>query len=133
MGAGETAGIVVVTVAIIQGLLKLGEHLINKYTETKNEKNHDKVIDALEDICQKINVQCGLNELQSQQLKELHDWHSPRDADGVPLWYVPRSWTATQQEIVNRIQRITEIEFKILSIIERLERRLEAYDRPKDQ
>lgn len=128
MGAAETTGIVVVTVAIIQGLLKLSEHLVNKYLDGKTETAEDKILNRLISVESKIGTDCGLNEMQSMQLRQLHDVLLRVDADGVPLPYVPRSWMETQKEIVDRLQKITETEYKMLGIIERLERRLEALD-----
>jgi hypothetical protein len=129
MGPGETAGIVIVTVAVIQGSLKLVEHLVSKYNDRQEEAKLEKIAETLAVVQDKIGNECGLNEIQSQQLKDLHDMHSHRDKDGVPLWFVPRSWADTQKELVDRLQKITEIEFKILGIIERLERRLEVLDK----
>jgi len=111
MGPAETTGIVIITVAIIQGLLKLTEHLINKHADVADELKDDKILSVLS--------------VQSQQLKDLHDSHSRVDADGIPLWYVPRSWMEAQKQIVDRLQKITETEYKMLGIIERLERRLD--------
>ena len=128
MGAAETAGIVVVTVAIIQGLLKLSEHLVNKYLDRKEEVAEEKILDRLEAVESKIGTDCGLNEMQSMQLRQLHDVLLRVDADGVPLSYIPRSWMETQKEIVDKIQKMTQTEYKMLGIIERLERRLEALD-----
>ena len=33
-----------------------------------------------------------LSEEERAQLKQLYEWHSKKDDDQVPLWYVPRSW-----------------------------------------
>lgn len=128
MGPAETTGIVVITVAIIHGLVGLVKYLL-KQNEEKTEKTaSQEIIKSLNTIEKKIGADCGLNELQSSQLKELYDLHSRVDPDGVPLWYVPRGWAETQKDIVERLQKITEIEYKMLGIIERLERRLELFD-----
>lgn len=135
MGPAETAGIVVITVAVTQGLINLVKYLIDKRQEEQAKKaeqelikNDEKIIDMLDEIKAKVGTDCGLNELQSSQLRELYDLHSRVDPDGVPLWYVPRGWAETQKDIVERLQKITETEYKMLGIIERLERRLEIMD-----
>jgi hypothetical protein len=124
MGPAETTGIVIITVAIIQGLLKLVEHLINKYSDKDEENTVDEILKKVIEIEDK----CGLNEVQAGQLKDLYDSHSRRDADGIPLWYVPRSWMTTQKDIIDRLQEMQATDFKMLGIIERLERRLETFD-----
>lgn len=131
MGPAETAGIVVVTVALIQGLVGLVKYLLKQRQEETEQKSNREVIDLLHNIKDKVGSDCGLNEIQSSQLRELYDLHSRVDPDGVPLWYVPRGWAETQKDIVERLQRITETEYKMLGIIERLERRLEMFDNRK--
>ncbi len=67
----------------------------------------------------------GLTTTQAGQLQQLSTLHARVDKDGTPLWYVPRSWSETQREIVKRLEKITQIEIKMLGIIERLESKLE--------
>jgi len=35
-----------------------------------------------------------------QCVSEMYKMHDKYDADGVPLWYTPRSWSETQKEII---------------------------------
>ena len=52
----------------------------------------------------KIEDKAGLSERQAEELKLLHNLHNVKDSDGSPIWYVPRSWAATQREIVDKIK-----------------------------
>ena len=54
-----------------------------------------------------------------QQIDDLHDWHNQRDADGVLLWWVPRS-------LSDSIEKQTEATRAQTRMIERLIDRLEA-------
>lgn len=123
MGPGETTGIVIIVVAVLQGIFKLTEHVIAKYSHTpqldRDAVSNRDVLDAV------ITSKCGLTESQAEQLRMLHELHNIKDTDGVPLWYVPRSWADTQKEIVNELRSITETQYKTLSLIERLEKKLE--------
>ena len=104
MSAGLIAAIVAVTVCAVEGLIGIIRMLISKFVE--KDKDY-------------------LTTEQHLMLKALYDLHSHYDKDGVPLWYVPRSWADTQKEIVTELRMVTEIQKKTLDIIERLERRLD--------
>jgi len=118
MGPVETTGIVIVTVAIIQGLIKLVQHVIDKKSVT--EKKPD-IYQTLQEIKDKIGTECGLNEKQSAQLFATHNLLMQKDSEGMPLVYFPRqSWGDTQKEIAERLQTVSEMQMKMLGLIERL-------------
>lgn len=48
--------------------------------------------------------------------------HLKFDADGSPIWYVPRSWANVQKEIVNVCREISQHQEMIAKTLERLER-----------
>lgn len=112
----ENAALVAVigiTMAIIQGGIGLVKFLINKYShkETDDKANATfKKLVKIEDLTVK-----------------LHEMHNRYDSDGTPIWYVPRSWADTQKDIVDHLHSITEMNMKMLGIIERLERRLDNH------
>lgn len=113
MTGAETAGIVAITMAVIETLTGLVKYVIGKYTPEKQKE----CCSALEHKVERIN----------QRLASLHDMHTRFDSEGVPVWYFPRGWTETQKEIVDKLQVISQLEMKMLGIIERLERRLENH------
>ena len=117
MGPAETTGIVVIVGLVLQGVFKLAEHIIGKYGE--GEVTNKQILDVL------TKRPCGLNDRQSEQLTKLHDLHDIVDSDGVPLWYVPRSWATTQKEIVTELRGIAETQHRTLSLMLRLEKKLE--------
>ncbi len=121
MGGPETAGIVVITVVVIQGLMGLIKYIIAKNNSNKENLNHNSIMLKLNDI----EDSCGMTDNQDFWLHELHKMHTRYDSDGTPMWYVPRSWAETQKEIVNQLRSVSEVNMKMLDIIERLERRLE--------
>lgn len=121
MGGPETAGIVVITVVVIQGLMGLVKYMIAKNDNNKKNLEHNSIMSKLNDI----EDNCGMTDDQAFWLHELHKMHARYDSDGTPLWYVPRSWADTQKEIVNQLRIVSEVNMKMLDIIERLERKLE--------
>lgn len=127
VGVAETAGIVVVTMAIIHGLLKLVDHLIDSKRNDKRTELDEKTIEVLSRVDERLSDDdnCGLNEQQNQELHELYVSHSRVDVDGTPLWYVPRSWAESQKELAVQLQNISSLNYKMLGIIERLEKRME--------
>lgn len=104
MSGGLIAAIVAITVCAVEGLIGIIKMLINKFVD----KDRD-----------------YLTTEQHMMLKSLYDLHNHIDTDGVPLWYVPRSWATTQRDIVSELRILSEIQKKTLDIIERLERRLD--------
>lgn len=120
MGPAETTGIVIVTVAIIQGLIGLTKFLIEKL----NGKQKDTIENTLADIQNKIGKECGLNERQSGQLHAIYETILQKDSEGMPLVYFPRqSMGDVQKEIAARLEGVAEMQLKMLGIIERIERR----------
>lgn len=129
MGPAETTGLVLFSVIVFQGLMKLISVLVDKFGNgTKSNSILPKdLLEAISDVHSEIKEKkCGLTEIQGQELKMLHDLHNIKDADGTPLWYVPRSWAVTQKETVDKLHLITETQFKIVDAVSRLERKLEG-------
>ena len=104
MSAGLIVAIVAITVCMAKGLIGIVKMLISKLVS--KDKDY-------------------LTPEQNMMLKSLYDLHNHIDTDGVPLWYVPRSWAETQKETVTELRVVTEIQKKTLDIIERIERRLD--------
>lgn len=125
MGTAETAGIVIITVAIIQGLIGLIKYLLNRQNDTEEVDNFVQINSKLENIDDKIANECGLNDKQSNQLYNVHELITKTDGEGRPLIYFPfSSYTETQKEIAERLQTVSEVQLKMLGIIERLEKRI---------
>jgi GTP1/Obg family GTP-binding protein len=51
------------------------------------------------------------------RVEDLHETHSVRDSDGVPLFYFPRSIQQTQNEMLSRLQSIAEIQRQTLELL----------------
>lgn len=71
-----------------------------------------------------------------ERIEEQHDWvrvlfqqHSKVDADGIPLWYVPRSFIETQKEIVSILLNISSQMDKSTYILDSLLKRIEEVER----
>lgn len=89
--------VVGITVAFIEGCIGLIKFLINKLKREDDIASHNLILKKLEKI--------GEETARTSWTQE--------------------SWADTQKEIVDRIHVITEMNMKMLGIIERLERRLE--------
>ena len=64
--------------------------------------------------------------------RELHDMHNKFDSDGTPLWYVPRSWSKVQTEILKTVNTISHTQEKlgdtisrISNVLDKIEQRVE--------
>ena len=88
-------------IAISFGLIEIIKALINKrFSNNKNGVS-------------------GLTDEQKQQLKTLHDLHYRFDDNGVPLWYVPRSWGELLKEIAKLLEKVSHIQKTIIKTQER--------------
>jgi len=61
----------------------------------------------------------------------LWEVHNKHDQDGVPVWYVPRSWAETQEKVVENLRQVAELTRRSLELLERIERR-SLIDKSKD-
>lgn len=57
----------------------------------------------------------------ASQIDDLYNMHDQRDTNGVPIWYVPRSWARTQEKMLECLREISRHQERTLGIIERLE------------
>ncbi len=96
---GATGGMFLV----VMGLMALIKHLI---PAPKKADDDDSRMDEIKVVVDKI-----------------FDMHARFDEDGTPLWYVPRSWSSTQDQIVETLRDIAETQRRTVDILERLERR----------
>ena len=96
----ETTALVAVvgiTVALIEGGIGLIKFLVNKLKKDGETKIHDLILQKIEKIGEETSKTS----------------------------WAQQNWADTQKEIVDRILVITEMNMKMLVIIERLERRIE--------
>ena len=92
---------------VVLGLFEIVKTLVGKAIPNKSALHFNGFRKDLSDIRTKID--------------RLDDLHSPKDSDGVPLWYIPRSWGDTQKEIANCLIGVAENQRRTLEIIERIE------------
>jgi len=123
MVGAETVGIAAIAMLLGQGLIELLKFLIGKFTE-KDQKQPVSA-DDIKKLIEEALRNSALNEPHAGQLRTLYEMHMKFDNDGTPIWYVPRSWNETMREIVDRLYKTGELQNKTLSLVERLERRLE--------
>ena len=76
---------------------------------------------------QPIKVSGGV-ELADPHARELRDlWaaHQRFDENGVPLWYVPRSWAQTTENLAATLQSVAENQRRQTEVLDRIIRKLE--------
>jgi len=97
METAALAAVVGITVALIEGGIGLIKFLVNKMKKDDEAKVQETILQKLEKIGE-----------ETSKTSWAH-----------------QNWADTQKEIVDRIHVITEMNMKMLVIIERLERRIE--------
>ena len=97
METAALAAVVAITVALMEGGFSLVRFLVNKLKKDEDAKVQEAILQKLEKI--------GEETVKSS--------------------WAQQNWADTQREIVDRLHVITEMNMKMLVIIERLERRIE--------
>ena len=63
------------------------------------------------------------------QIDDLHEWHDRVDADGIPLWYVPRSLSKAIEEQIVVLKELANVEREQTRILDRIDQRAEIIQR----
>jgi len=100
---------------VIQFLITIFKLVFDKTIPNKNDKD----IERLSDKFKKIEY----------YTRELHDMHNKFDIDGTPLWYVPRSWSETQDKILDCVKEISGTQKELGKIMEKTVGVLDRIDR----
>ena len=61
-----------------------------------------------------------LGDPQAGQLHELYNLHMKFDADGIPLWYIPRRWDVSQSKQTDILQTMAENQRRSLEILAKI-------------
>lgn len=96
--------VTVTIVIIIVTLLKIIEFLIEKISSEKSK----------------------LTRVEQEQLKEIHSLVSARDNDGMPLFYIPRSWADLQRIMLDKMEKITHSQERTTYVMETIIKSLES-------
>lgn len=64
------------------------------------------------------------------QIRDLHDWHSKTDQDGVPVWYVRRSLEEAIDKLAENIQKQTDA---FTRLVWEIQRQLDAQEKKSAQ
>ena len=90
-------------VGVVMGLIKIVERLIEPMVSKKS----------------------SLTAKEHEWIYELYKMHARYDDDGLPLWYVPRSWAESQKEIVQALRTVAEDQRRIAEVLDKLDQRYE--------
>jgi len=126
------------------GLVKVIEFLIKKAMPKKKVLSEDES-NIIADIATQVESLLKKREEDSESLKEQYEWvhemyrmHNKVDGDGIPLWYVPRTFIETQKEIVSillnisaQMDKSTYVLDSLLKRLEEIERQIRDYDKLK--
>ncbi len=134
----ETMAFVAGAIALGTILAKIIDFLVRKIT-TKDKVLSDAETLKFEDIYlkmisvhSKIENDTLLTEDEHRWMQELHHQHSKTDKDGIPLWYVPRSFIDSQREIVDILNNIYSHQEKSTYVLESVLKKLEEIDTSTD-
>lgn len=72
----------------------------------------------------------------AEQVKDLHDWHSVTDEEGVKIWYVRRSFYetlerlhATEEKIAGILQELVRSNTNVERALDRVEQKIDNHQR----
>jgi len=128
-------GIFTLLITLSVSLVKVLEFLVKKALpkkKTLSDTEFEKIKDIhalIETIIKKSDDESEHLEEQHEWVRELHRQHNKVDGDGIPLWYVPRSFIETQKEIVSILLNISSQMDKSAYVLDSLLKRLEEVER----
>lgn len=121
-------------IALAVTLSKIIEILVKRIIPKKNvlskeEFDRIKSIDNnLNQVHTSVEDKVTLTDEQHNWLRTLHILHSKTDCDGIPLWYMPRSFIDAQKDIVEVLKDISMHHEKTLFLLESLIKRVEKVE-----
>jgi len=125
-------GLFTILITLSVTLSKIIEFLIKKAIPKKKKVLSDKESEKIDDIYALIEAILRKKEEESEKLKEQYEWvhemyrlHNKVDGDGIPLWYVPRSFLDNQKEIVTILLSISSQMDKSSYILDNILKNLE--------
>jgi hypothetical protein len=126
----DPAGTVVTIIAAIVGMEVLKKIIMDRIFPPASifGKDERKIFYEMKNSLKDLPKECPtLTEDEHDALMDLLKMHDVKDMDGVPLWYVPRSWQKTQEETLKVTQEIAFAQKEtakalegLLKVIERL-------------
>ena len=128
-------GLFTLLITLSVSLAKVIEFLIKKALPKKNvlsETEYNKIKDiyaVLESLSKKTDDGSESLDQQYEWVHEMYRLHSKVDGDGIPLWYMPRSFIETQKEVVTILLNISSQMDKSTYVLDSLLKRLEEIER----
>ncbi len=128
-------GLFTLLITLSVSLAKVIEFLIKKALPQKKILSEDE-FNKIKDIYALVESLVKKTDNDTENLEEQHEWlytlyqqHSKVDGDGIPLWYVPRSFIETQKEIASILLNISSQMDKSTYVLDSLLKRLEEMER----
>lgn len=59
-----------------------------------------------------------------EKLNDLFTMHNVRDSNGMPIWYIPRSWNDTNEKLLDICTQIVYNQKSILKLMDKIESKL---------
>ena len=113
---------------MIEGIMVSGAAIlviIMQAMSTMAARRQDqRTADAIEGMTQILKESHRSQSENLELSKRIYDMHNHMDEDGVPLWYIPRSWSGTQEKVIEICQQISNSQVLLVQAIDRLEKRL---------
>ena len=135
--ASTDTALLLTLVTLAVSLAKIIEVLVKRVAPNKKNTLSDDEYEKLKGIDYKlrnihtqINDKPTLSDDQNTMLQDLHNWHNKTDADGIPLWYVPRSFIESQKEIVVVLSEISSHQERTTFLLEAL---IKSIDKLEDK
>jgi len=130
-----SVGLVIAIVSIVYFIIRIVDYLIRKKNDKEimnklsgldrrlelvdkqllvSQNNHANIIEKENTVLTKI-------ETIDKTVSKTWDLHDTYDNDGVPIWWIPRSWNETQEKVVEICREISETQRAIAGTLERIE------------
>jgi len=131
----SVVGLFTLLITLSVSLVKILEFLIKKLIPKKKILSEPE-FNKIKDIHVLVETLIKKNDDESENLEEQHEWvrelyrqHNKVDGDGIPLWYIPRSFIETQKEVVSILLNISSQMDKSTYVLDSLLKRIEEMEK----
>ena len=97
--------------------------MVFDFLNRKNGSGNTKVFDK-----RMTKVETDVDEIKDC-VHKIHDMHDVKNADGVPVWYIPQSLVQTQKEVQETNLKIQETNLKVVAILKDLMKTVERLEK----
>ena len=116
-----------IIIGIIVGAVLVGIKVVDYMVNKKDRANGDCGVQKsdFDELYEEIHNVKTVSYENKELNQKLWDLHNRFDEDGMPLWYVPRSWSKAQDKIMDACLEISQTQKSIASTLKAISKKMD--------